>query len=159
MKLEKYLNSCISNFCAGLLLLIVGFTFLQVLLREFFDYGLLWVDEASRFCMVWMGLFGSIWVTNSNKHLNVGLKLHEKFDKRLVCLIDSIFALFIVIVAAVVAYQTAIFTSTSMNMASTSLSWLKMGYVFIAVPVAMLALAYYYLKSFFKNLHSLFKRD
>jgi TRAP-type C4-dicarboxylate transport system permease small subunit len=159
MKVEKHFNSCISNFCAGLLLLIVGFTFLQVFLREFFNCGLLWIDEVSRFCMVWMGLFGSIWVTNSNKHLNVGLKLHKKLDKRLVYLIDGIFALFIVIIAAVVAYQTAIFTSTSMSMASTSLNWLKMGYVFIAVPVAMLALAYYYLKSFFKNLRSLFKRD
>jgi TRAP-type C4-dicarboxylate transport system permease small subunit len=34
-----------------------------------------------------------------------------------------------------------------------------MGYVFIAVPVFMLAVCYYYLKSFFDNITHMFKKD
>jgi TRAP-type C4-dicarboxylate transport system permease small subunit len=148
MKPGKIVDVVIPNFCAGLLFLMTFFTFLQIVLRQFFSIGLPWVDEVTRFCMVWVGLFGSIWITKNNQHLNVGIRLHEKFsNKRMVCLIDGFFCLFVSAVSSVVAYHTAKFAFTSMDVSSLSLEWLKLGYVFIAVPIAMAALSYYYLIS------------
>jgi TRAP-type C4-dicarboxylate transport system permease small subunit len=109
--------------------------------------------------MVWMTLFGSIYLTKHDQHINTGLKLHQKLNKRLIGLIDGIMALGIVICAAVVAYQSALFVLITINCESNSLPWLKMGYVYIAVPIFMLTLSYYYLKSFFKNLTLIFKKD
>jgi TRAP-type C4-dicarboxylate transport system permease small subunit len=106
-----------------------------------------------------MVLFGSIWATKNNQHLNTGFKLHRKLNERQICLIDSILALIIAICAAVVAYRSAIFSFMSMDFAIVSLSWLKMGYIFISLPLAMLGICYYYLKSFFKNLGIIFKKD
>jgi TRAP-type C4-dicarboxylate transport system permease small subunit len=94
---------------------------------------------------------GSIWATKNNQHLNTGLKLHQKLSKKKMRLIDKILDLFFVAVSAVVAYQTGLFTLGSLHIESLSLSWLKMGYVFIAMPLAMLGLCYYSLKGFFKN--------
>jgi TRAP-type C4-dicarboxylate transport system permease small subunit len=159
MKSEKLVNSGIPILCGVLLLLITSFTFIQIVLREFYNFSLNWIDEVSQFCMTWLALFGSIWLDKNNRQLSTGLKLHRKLNQRLVCLIDGILALAIVIFAAVAGYQGVIYVFMTLNQASLSLDWLKMGYVFIAVPLSMFAVCYYYLKSFFKNITRIFKKD
>jgi TRAP-type C4-dicarboxylate transport system permease small subunit len=159
MKLDKLINSGIPIICGALLVVIVTVTFMQIVLRNIFDSGLPWYDDVAQFSMSWMVLFSTIWLTKNNQHLNTGMKLHQKLNKRSVCLIDGILGLVIAIIAAVVAYQSAVFTFLSMNVDSMAIPWLKMGYVFAMLPIAMLGVFYYYLKSFFKNLASLFKRD
>jgi TRAP-type C4-dicarboxylate transport system permease small subunit len=157
MKSEKLVNSGIPILCGVLLLLITSFTFIQIVLREFFNSSLNWTDEMSQFCMTWLALFGSIWLDKNHRQLNTGLKLHQKLNKKLVCVIDGILALAIVIFAAVAAYQGVVYVIMTLNQASLSLGWLKMGYVFIAVPLSMCGACYYYLKSFFKNITRIFK--
>jgi TRAP-type C4-dicarboxylate transport system permease small subunit len=132
---------------------------LQLVLRDFFDFSLNWSNEIGQYCMSWLTLAGSIWVTQNNRHLNTGLKLHQKFNEKMICLVDGFLALLIVLVAAVVAYQTALFTFMAMDIESVSLRWLKMGYVYIAVPIFMLAVCYYYLKRFFENIMRIFRKD
>ena len=159
MKITKFVDSGIPILCEILLSLILLFSFLQIILRQFFKVGLIWSGDVSQFCQSWLVLFGSIWVTKHDQHMNIGIKLHQKLNKRLICLIDGVLALVIVIITAVVAYQSAIFSFSSMYLDTPSLPWLKMGYVFIVLPFAMLAFCYYYLKSFLKNLICIFKRD
>jgi TRAP-type C4-dicarboxylate transport system permease small subunit len=159
MKFEKVIDSVIPILGGMLLLIIVFLTFLQIVLREFFDFSLNWSDEIGQYCTSWLALAGSIWVTQNNRHLNTGLKLHQKLNEKMICLIDGLLALLIVMVAAVVAYQTALFAFMAMGIESVSLRWLKMGYVYIAVPLFMLAVCYYYLKSFFKNIRRMFRKD
>jgi C4-dicarboxylate transporter DctQ subunit len=159
LKLEKLINSGIPILCGILLILMVMLTFLQIVLREFLNFSLNWSDEVSQFCMTWLTMFGSIWITKNNQHINTGLKLHRKLNERKIRLIDGILALMVAISAALIAYLSTIFSIVAMNIESLSLTWLKMGYVFIALPFAMLAVFYYYLKSFIKNLAFVIKRD
>jgi TRAP-type C4-dicarboxylate transport system permease small subunit len=158
MKL-KIINIGIPILCGVLLTGILGLTFGQVVLRNCFNGGMNWSDEVSQFCMTWMVLFGSIWASKNNQHLKTGLKLHKKFNKKLVHIIDGILDLLLVIVGVVTAYQTITFTIERFNTTALSLTWIKMGYVFMAVPFAMLGLAYYSLKGFLKNLAGIFKKD
>jgi TRAP-type C4-dicarboxylate transport system permease small subunit len=158
MKLNKLIDSGIPIFSGALLVVMVTVTFLQIVLREFFDLSLNWSDEIAQFCMTWLALFGSIWLTKHDRHINTGLKLHQKFNKRLIGLIDGVLALVIVGIAAMVTYQSTIFVTQQWNMGSESLPWLKMGCVFIALPLFMLAVVYYYLKNFFKNILLIFKK-
>ncbi|MGD9156683.1 MAG: TRAP transporter small permease subunit [Bacillota bacterium] len=148
----KLVHPGIRIFCGALLFLIVMLSFLQIILREFFNYTFNWSDEVSQFCMTWLALFGSIWVTKKGQHLNTGIKLHQKFNERQIRLIDGALALMIAGATAVVAYQSAIFSLTAMEIQSMSLPWLKMGYVFIVLPFTMVVLCYYHLKCFFENL-------
>ena len=159
MKLGKLINSGIPILCGVMLVLMVALTFLQIVFREVFDFSMNWSDEIEQFSMTWLTLFGSILITKNDQHINTGIKLHQKLNERQICLIDGILALVIAGSAAVIVYQSAIFSFTAMGIASLSLSWLKMGYVFIALPLAMLAVFYYYLKSFFKNLAFILKKD
>jgi TRAP-type C4-dicarboxylate transport system permease small subunit len=157
MKLDKIINSGIPIFCGTLLFLIVILTFIQVVLRNCFNSNLIWSDELSQFSMMWMVLFGIIWATKNDKHLNTGLKLHKKLNKNLINLIDCILDLLLSGVAGVVVYQSAVFSIFVMGTASQSLSWLKMGYIVILMPLSMLSVCYYYLKSFCKNVVSVFR--
>jgi TRAP-type C4-dicarboxylate transport system permease small subunit len=159
MKSEKLVNLGIPILCEVLLVLMVSFTFMQIVFREFFSLSLFWTDQVAQFCMTWLVLIGSIWCTKNDRHLNTGFKLHQKINKKLIGLIDGFLALVIAVIAAVVAYQTAILSFTAMGTESLALPWLKMGYAYIALPISMLATCYYYLKNFFKNLVFIFKRD
>jgi TRAP-type C4-dicarboxylate transport system permease small subunit len=159
MKANKLINYGIPILGGAFLLMIVGITFLNIVLREFFDYSFNWSDEVAQFCMTWMVLIGSIWVTKSNRHLEVGIKLHKKLNERQVCLIDGILALMFAGISALVAYQGALFALQQWTMESMSLSWMKMGYVFIALPLFMLASCYYNLRNFYKNIRLIFKKD
>jgi TRAP-type C4-dicarboxylate transport system permease small subunit len=159
MKSEKLINTGISILCGILLFVMVLLTFLQIVLRNIFDTGIPWSDDVSQFSMSWMTLLGSIWLTKNGQHLNTGLKIHQKLNKRQISLIDSLLALLIVGIAAVVTYQTAITSLAAMKVESIALSWLKMGYVYIGLPLFTLTVCYYYLKSFFRNLALILKKD
>jgi C4-dicarboxylate transporter DctQ subunit len=159
MKLAKLINYGISILCGVLLILMVSITFIQIVCREIFNFSLYWSDQVSQYCMMWMVLFGSIWLTRQDQHINTKLKLHQKLNKRLIGLIDGILALVTVSCVAIVTYQSVIFVSQQWVMESISLPWLKMGYVYIALPFAMLELCIFYLKSFFKNLAHIFKKN
>lgn len=157
MKLEKIVNSVIPILCGSLLFLLVILTFMQVVLRNCFNSNLNWSDELSQFSMMWLVLFGIIWATKNDQHLKVGLKLHKKLNKKLINLIDCILDLLIIVIAGVVVYQSAMFTIFVMGTASLSFSWLKMGYIVSLMPLSMLGVCYYYLKSFCKNVVSIFR--
>jgi TRAP-type C4-dicarboxylate transport system permease small subunit len=159
MKFERIINCIIPKFGGVLLLFIVLLTFMQIILREFLNFSLNWSDEISQFSMSWLALFGSIWVTQNNRHLNTGLKLHQNLNKRQVYLIDGILALLIATISGVVAYQTIIFSFSAVGVDSLSIPGFKMGYVFIALPIFMLTVCYYYLKSFFENMACIFKKS
>jgi C4-dicarboxylate transporter DctQ subunit len=156
MKLDKIVNSGIPIFCGMMLFLMVTLTFVQVVLRNCFGTNINWGDEMTQFSMTWMVLLGMIWATKNNQHINVGIRLHRKFNKKLGYLIDGIFALMLAGAIVVVAYQTAKFALMSMNTESVALRWLKMGYIFFVVPIGMLGICYYYFKNFIQNLVSLF---
>jgi TRAP-type C4-dicarboxylate transport system permease small subunit len=155
--LDKLINFGIPILSGVMLILMVVLIFLQIITREFFNFSLNGTDEVAQFCMMWMVLLGSIYVTEHDRHISTGLKLHQKLNKRLIGLIDGVLALATVGSAVVVTYQSAIFAFSGFK--AVSLPWFNMVYVYIAVPIFMLALGYYYLKSFFKNLAFIFKKD
>jgi TRAP-type C4-dicarboxylate transport system permease small subunit len=159
MKSEKVVNSGIPILCGLLLVIIVTVTFAQIVLRNFFASGLPWYDEVAQICMTWMVLFGVIWATKNNQHLNTGLKLHQKLKDRQIRLIDGILELVVAIISGVVAYRIARFSMMVMDFSIVALTWLKLGYIFIVMPLAMLAICYYYLKSCCRNMAAVFKKE
>jgi TRAP-type C4-dicarboxylate transport system permease small subunit len=154
--IEKLIDSGVPILCGIMLILMVMFIFLQIVVREFFNISLNWSDEGAQFCMMWMVLLGSIYLTKHGQHINTGIKVHRKLNKRLKALIDASLALVTVGSAAVIAYQSFIFAFSGYK--AVSLHWFNMVYIYIAVPIFMLALDYYYLKSFFENLALVFKK-
>jgi len=61
------------GFLAGLLLVMILLSCLQILLRLFFDSGLIWIDPLLRHLVVWGGFFGAVLAVSRNKHISLDI--------------------------------------------------------------------------------------
>ena len=61
----------------------------QILLRNFFDSGLVWADPLLRVLVLWLGLIGATVATRDNKHIQIDV-LSRYFKPRLLSLIESV---------------------------------------------------------------------
>lgn len=58
---------------AGLLAAMILLAGLQILLRNFFDAGLLWIDPLLRILVLWLGLLGAAVATRDDRHIRLDL--------------------------------------------------------------------------------------
>lgn len=54
-----------------ILIAMVGITFLQVILRNFFDTGLPWAEVGGRNAVLWIAFLGAMLATRARQHLNI----------------------------------------------------------------------------------------
>lgn len=59
----------------------------QILLRNLFDSGFVWIDPLLRVLVLWLGLLGATVATRNNKHICIDL-LSRYFSKNLNCLVQ-----------------------------------------------------------------------
>jgi TRAP-type C4-dicarboxylate transport system permease small subunit len=159
LKISKRFDSVLQNLLGGLLLLVVGLTFFQVLLRFFFKGYLAWGEEISRYVMIWMTYIGAIWLSKNGKHLSVGIKLQKNFNRKVIAFIDILINLCLMVVALVITYYGTLFVQSTLNYAATSISWLRMGYIFMPMPIAMAFIAYYSVKNMINNFLILIRKE
>ncbi|MDR2772383.1 MAG: TRAP transporter small permease [Elusimicrobiota bacterium] len=80
-------------FMAFLLFAMVVFTLANVIMRYFFNYGLVWSDELAVFCFVWLIYVGIIGALRDNRHLfidSVLSRLPKTAQKTVYFLIQAI---------------------------------------------------------------------
>ena len=100
----------------------------QILLRNFFDSGIVWIDPLLRVLVLWLGLLGATVATRNNKHISIDLL--SRFLKRdIYCLVQSV-------VAQVSAW-------TCLVIAWYGLNWIRIDYEdgtasFVGIPAWML---------------------
>lgn len=68
-RLHRVEDALLVLLLAGMLLLAC----LQILLRNFFDAGLIWADPLLRVMVLWLGLIGATVATRDNKHIRIDL--------------------------------------------------------------------------------------
>jgi TRAP-type C4-dicarboxylate transport system permease small subunit len=96
----------------------------QILLRNLFDSGFVWIDPLLRVLVLWLGLIGATVATRNNRHIRIDLltKLFSRSTNRLIQLV----------IAQVSAW-------TCLVIAWYGFQWIRMDYVdgitsFIGVP-------------------------
>lgn len=85
----------------------------QILLRNLFDAGLLWVDPMLRVMVLWLGLIGATVATRDNKHIRIDL-LSRFFDKNTHRAIQAVVGL--------------ISAATCLWIAWTGMHWIRLDY-------------------------------
>lgn len=70
-KFFKGINSLLHGMIAVCLSCMTIFVFMNVILRYFFNSGLTWAEEASRYLFIWLIFLGSIVAYQQNAHLGV----------------------------------------------------------------------------------------
>ena len=71
--IDRVIAKIETGFLVTIVLIMVLFSFAQVLLRLLFDEGILWADIFLRHLVLWVGFIGASLATRDNKHINIDL--------------------------------------------------------------------------------------
>jgi len=111
MKVINQIDSWIARIedwiLVSLVIFMVILAFLQVVLRNFFDLGIIWGDILLRHIVLWVGFIGASLATKNKKHINIDVfrRLHKGRSKRILNLVINLVAAFISFYLAVAAYR------------------------------------------------------
>jgi|TARA_B110000305_G_scaffold57116_1_gene63155 TRAP-type C4-dicarboxylate transport system permease small subunit len=91
----------------GVLMLIFASTLalavMQILLRNFFDIGLIWLESYLRMQVLWLAMLGAMVATREGQHIRIDL-LARFIQGRLIRYFDGTVALFSVLVCGAATY-------------------------------------------------------
>ena len=116
----------------------VAFVFAQVIWRYVLRQPLSWSEELSRYLFSFITLFGSAVLFREAKHINMSMAadmVPSPFGKRLIRLFADICSLAFLGVVVWHGFPMAVMI-LEFEVVSPSMEWLKMGWVFMMVPVS-----------------------
>ncbi|MGN0909623.1 MAG: TRAP transporter small permease [Succinivibrio sp.] len=115
MQFLTRLDSRLSEFemiAAGALLLFMSvIAFVQVITRYCFFYSLVWSEEITRYCMIWMTFIGAAYAVSKQEHINIDL-LSDFFKRHGIRIGLILNVLMLVFLIACVCYGTGLTVST-----------------------------------------------
>jgi TRAP-type C4-dicarboxylate transport system permease small subunit len=133
---------------ASILIAMVLVATTQILLRNFFDTGLIWADPLLRAMLLWLGLLGAVVASHDNKHISIDLlsRYAPQDWQRWIRMTTSLFT---ALVCLIVAYHSGRFVfdeysyQTPSSIATTVPAWI----VEVIIPAAftLIALRYFLL--------------
>jgi TRAP-type C4-dicarboxylate transport system permease small subunit len=131
-----------------LMIFLMGFLVIDVLWQVTSRYVLSspssFTDELAGFLLIWVGLFGSAYVSGKNEHLAIDLLLHKTGPagkKRLEIFIQSTIVLFCFSVL-VIGGAWLVYTRFALDVRSAALH-VPLGYVYIVLPLSGLLAMYF----------------
>lgn len=72
-----------------LLSAMIGLASMQILLRNLFDTGFVWIDPLLRVLVLWLGLIGAMVATRNNKHIQIDV-LTRFFTRNTLRLVQAV---------------------------------------------------------------------
>jgi TRAP-type C4-dicarboxylate transport system permease small subunit len=81
----------------------IGLACLQILSRNFFDVGFVWIDPFLRVLVLWLGLIGATVASRDNRHIRIDL-LSRFFNKNTHRLLQSGVGFFSTFICLVIAW-------------------------------------------------------
>ena len=84
----------------------------QIILRNFFDIGVIWGDEMLRMLVLWLAVAGALAASRSDKHINIDV-LNRFLPDRAALAVKEVVHLFTALVCGVVAWHSLAFVQTS----------------------------------------------
>jgi TRAP-type C4-dicarboxylate transport system permease small subunit len=103
-KLVKILEWTENALLVALLGAMVIFASSQILLRNLFDFGLVWIDPVLRAMLLWVGMFGASIASRNNEHIKIDL-FSGYLDARSNLAIQACVNLFTCLVCLLVAWH------------------------------------------------------
>ena len=145
-------NALLVLLLSAMMLLAVG----QIVLRMFFDSGLLWADEFLKILVLWIALIASVAAARSRRHLRIDI-LSRYVPQRYARLPELLVDLFAAGICGLISWHSLQFILLSMG--DTVLvnipSWVAQG----IVPVAFLLMCYRFTLHFMSGVLRLLREN
>ncbi|MEJ2538147.1 MAG: TRAP transporter small permease [Calditrichia bacterium] len=143
-KILQSVDSGLAYVETGLIILILGsmvlLSFLQVLMRNFFDTGILWGDIFLRHLVLWVGFIGASLATREEKHINIDL-LTRLIPKKIVPFAKIVIDVTSVIICLVLVKAGWEFVSMEIEANTTLFQNVPSWYFEIIIPIGFALIA------------------
>ncbi|MDD3390071.1 MAG: TRAP transporter small permease subunit [Synergistaceae bacterium] len=142
LKLLKFLNDKITWILNWLMIVLMSLMVAFIVAQVFFRYVLMkplsWSEELAGYLFSGVFFFGAILLYRESRHINMSLvveSIKNRFLRELITVIAHLFSFFFLAVMVWYSYPMAM-QILEFEVVSPSMEWLKIGYVFLIVPVA-----------------------
>jgi C4-dicarboxylate transporter DctQ subunit len=161
MKVLESINTWIEKTETALLVIVLAlmvlFAFLQVVLRNVFDEGILWGDILLRHLVLWVGFLGASLATREKKHINIDLfnRFLPQRGKEFSQLITNLFSVFICILLTDDSWT---FVQDEKMMGTTLFADVQAWYFQIIIPIGFFLMAFRFFIHFLENIIGVVKK-
>jgi len=139
---------------SGMILLATG----QIVLRNFFDIGFIWSDEALRLMVLWIAVAGAVAASRSDKHINIAV-LDRFLPGRLRTLKDVVIHGFTASISGVVAWHSLLFVRMSHEFGDVLLGAIPAWLLQAVLPVGFALIAWRYALFLVQDMRRLLRRE
>ena len=143
-----------------LVVLIIGMTglsFLQVVLRNLFQTGLIWADPMNRHLVLWVGFFGAALAASQGKHITIDV-LSRFIPPGLKKFVDILINAFGAVICAVLTNASIEFIQMEMEMGATLFLDIPTWIVLIIIPAGFAVILVHFLIHLIRCTGKLFSR-
>ncbi len=137
IKIESIL--LVSTFIIVLLIAVT-----QIVLRNFFDMGILWADTFLRITVLWLGMMGALIASRNNNHINMNLGLKYLTGNAL-RYIKAIVHLFTAIICFIVSWYGINFVTMEYEEAGIAFSIIPIWLTVSIIPFGFAVMGLRYL--------------
>ena len=138
------LNAFESMLLGVVLIAMVVVATLQIVLRNFFDMGIIWGDPLLRVMLLWLALLGALAASHDNKH--IAIDVLSKFTPRAALpWVRAATSLFTAVVCALVSYHSIRFVADDYHYRTPAFSGIPAWCFEVIIPAAFGLIALRYL--------------
>jgi TRAP-type C4-dicarboxylate transport system permease small subunit len=143
MRLLRWLHRLEDTIIVVLLFAMIALGVWQILLRNFFDASLVWIDPLTRHAVLWIGLFGAMIASRNDQHIRIDLISHyvpARLRRWLVLVVD----LFTCSICVLVAWYSAGFVIEEMEYGGTAFAGLPSWLAQAVIPFGFAVIGFRY---------------
>lgn len=126
-----------------LLLGMIGLSFAQIVLRNFFDTGFFWTDELLRLMVLWIAVVGAVAASRTDRHISINL-VDNYLGKRSLALIKVVVHAFSATICALVTWFSIDFVRTSLEYGDVLLGGVPAWWLQLVLPLGFALICYRY---------------
>ncbi len=151
-KVNRVLEAGLVFLFAGSVINVLYQVFTRFILRQASSY----TEELARFLLIWIGLLGSSYAAGKKMHLAMDFLLTRLPPKRAIQAEIFVQTMILIFAALVMVYggMRLVFLSLRLGQISSALRF-KMGYVYLALPLSGLLIAFFSLAMVIENFQAL----
>ncbi len=143
-KLDRFGRAAENIALIGVLGSMVLVALLQIVLREFFGSGIIWLNELIRIMVLWLAMVGAVAACRDNRHIRIDLVSHL-LPPRAVTAIRIVVDLFAAVVCAFLAWQVWSFVNFEVELEFTVLNGIGVFWFHVIAPLAFALMSYRFL--------------
>ena len=157
-KLLRYIHVIEDTLLASLLVGMILLAVAQIVLRNWFDSGLLWADPMLRVMVLWVGLLGALAATRESRHISIDV-FNRLFNPQQKHYLQIGITIFSAIITSILAYYSLRFVLAEYDADTQAFSHIPLWLMSLIMPIGFGLMSLRFVLQSLTGILSLYNRD